>query len=438
MQKNLVTIYITNFNYSEYIEKSIKSALDQTYKNLEIIIVDDNSTDNSKDLLNKYIKHPKIRIIFNKKNLGLLKSSNIAIKASNGEYIMRLDADDYLDKKIIEIFVKKIKKKPKVAMVYADYYEVNSLGTKLNSVKQISLNSKNSIKDRPILAACCLFRKDALFSVNLYDENFSRQDGYDIWYKLINSYDFEHIKKYLFYYRKHEKSLTKNKISLYKARSLILNKIAKKDNKKKNILIVVPVRDQKIEKKNYLKKVNGKPILFHTIDECLKLKGRVKTIFSSSDKNLINISKKKYQSKIIYFLRNKENGLLNQNLRKELIQIFKVINLKFDVLVILSAEFPFKKYFYIEQAISKLLIHNFDKIVSTTFDTTNNYYKYTDKGIKLISNEKEGTLKYEKKVILKEAGGIWAFNYNSYLKNKINKISNIIVDELSGKNLFEI
>ena len=212
----------------------------------------------------------------------------------------------------------------------------------------------------------------------------------------------------------------------------------KKIIKKKNILIVVPVRDQKIEKKNYLKKVNGKPILFHTIDECLKLKGRVKTIFSSSDKNLINISKKKYQSKIIYFLRNKENGLLNQNLRKELIQIFKVINLKFDVLVILSAEFPFKKYFYIEQAISKLLIHNFDKIVSTTFDTTNNYYKYTDKGIKLISNEKEGTLKYEKKVILKEAGGIWAFNYNSYLKNKINKISNIIVDELSGKNLFEI
>lgn len=438
MQKNLVTIYITNFNYSEYIDKSIKSALDQTYKNLEIIIVDDNSTDNSKDLLNKYIKHPKIKIIFNKKNLGLLKSSNIAIKASNGEYIMRLDADDYLDKKIIEIFVKKIKKKPKVAMVYADYYEVNSLGTKLNSVKQISLNSKNSIKDRPILAACCLFRKDALFSVNLYDENFSRQDGYDIWYKLINSYDFEHIKKYLFYYRKHEKSLTKNKISLYKARSLILNKIAKKDNKKKNILIVVPVRDQKIEKKNYLKKVNGKPILFHTIDECLKLKGRVKTLFSCSDKNLINISKKKYQSKIIYFLRNKENGLLNQNLRKELIQIFKVINLKFDVLVILSAEFPFKKYFYIEQAISKLLIHNFDKIVSTTFDTKNNYYKYTDKGIKLISNEKEGTLKYEKKVILKEAGGIWAFNYNSYLKNKINKISNIIVDELSGKNLFEI
>ena len=241
MQKNLVSIYITNFNYSEYIEKSIRSVLDQTYKNIEIIIIDDNSTDNSKLKLNKYIKHPKIKIIFNKKNLGLLKSSNIAIKASNGEYVMRLDADDYLNKKIIEIFVKKIKKRPKVAMVYSDYHEVNSSGIKLNSVKQISLNSKKSIKDRPILAACCLFRKDALYSVNLYDESFSRQDGYDIWYKLINSYDFEHVKKYLFYYRRHEKSLTKNKIPLYKTRSLILNKIAKKKFKEKNVLVVIPV-----------------------------------------------------------------------------------------------------------------------------------------------------------------------------------------------------
>ena len=85
-----------------------------------------------------------------------------------------------------------------------------------------------------------------------------------------------------------------------------------------------------------------------------------------------------------------------------------------------------------------MLLHDFDKIISTTFDTKNNYYQYSNKGIKLISNEKDGTMKYEKKVILKEAGGIWAFNYNSYLKDKYKKISNIIVDADAGKNLFNI
>ena len=63
----MVTLYITNFNYSEFIEKSIRSVLSQTYKNIEIIIVDDNSTDRSKEILEKFINHPKIKIIFNKK-----------------------------------------------------------------------------------------------------------------------------------------------------------------------------------------------------------------------------------------------------------------------------------------------------------------------------------------------------------------------------------
>ena len=438
MKKELVTVYITNFNYSEYIEKSIRSVLSQTYKNIEIIIVDDNSTDRSKEILKKFIKHPKIKIIFNKKNLGLLKSSNIAIKASSAKYIMRLDADDFLNKKIVEVFIKKMIKKPNIAMVYSDYYEVNSNGKKLGAIKQINLNSKKSIKDRPILAACCLFKKEALFSVNLYDESFTRQDGYDIWYKLFDNYDFEYVPKYLFFYRKHQNSLTKNDVSLFKTRTNILNKFAQKKFQKTKILIIIPIRNQKIEKRNYLKKIKNKPIVFHTIDECLKIKKKISILLTTSDREIIKISKKKYKNKIIYSFRNDEDTSLNKNIRDGVVKIIKKAKYKPDILVLLSAEYPFKKYFYIEQAISKLLLHDFDKIISTTFDTTNNYYQYTNKGVKLISNEKDGTMKYEKKVILKEAGGIWAFNYKSYLKNKFKKISNIIVDSETGKNLFSI
>ena len=434
----MVTVYITNFNYSEYIEKSIRSVLSQTYKNIEIIIVDDNSTDRSKEILKKFIKHPKIKIIFNKKNLGLLKSSNIAIKASSAKYIMRLDADDFLNKKIVEVFIKKMIKKPNIAMVYSDYYEVNSNGKKLGAIKQINLNSKKSIKDRPILAACCLFKKEALFSVNLYDESFTRQDGYDIWYKLLDNYDFEYVPKYLFFYRKHQNSLTKNDVSLFKTRTNILNKFAQKKFQKTKILIIIPIRNQKIEKRNYLKKIKNKPIVFHTIDECLKIKKKISILLTTSDREIIKISKKKYKNKIIYSFRNDEDTSLNKNIRDGVVKIIKKAKYKPDILVLLSAEYPFKKYFYIEQAISKLLLHDFDKIISTTFDTTNNYYQYTNKGVKLISNEKDGTMKYEKKVILKEAGGIWAFNYKSYLKNKFKKISNIIVDSETGKNLFSI
>ena len=103
-----ISVYITNYNYGSFIEDSIKSILKQTFKNFEVIIVDDGSTDNSKLILSKYLKHKKIRII-NQKNQGLIKSCNTAIKAANGRFVMRLDADDFLDHKAIQLMINEFK-----------------------------------------------------------------------------------------------------------------------------------------------------------------------------------------------------------------------------------------------------------------------------------------------------------------------------------------
>ena len=77
-----ISVYITNYNYGEYLDKAIKSLLNQTFKKFEIIIIDDGSTDRSSDIIKKYIsqKKHKIRLIQHK-NKGLIKSSNIAIRA---------------------------------------------------------------------------------------------------------------------------------------------------------------------------------------------------------------------------------------------------------------------------------------------------------------------------------------------------------------------
>ena len=69
-----ITLYIVNKNYSRYLDKSIQSSLNQTYKNIDIIIVDDASTDNSSNILDKYKSLKQVRIIKNKNSLGLIKS----------------------------------------------------------------------------------------------------------------------------------------------------------------------------------------------------------------------------------------------------------------------------------------------------------------------------------------------------------------------------
>lgn len=430
--KDLVTVYIINSNYGKYISQAIQSVLDQTYKNIEILIVDDFSSDNSKKIIQKYMSNPKIKIIFNKKKIGLLKSSNIAIKASKGEFIIRLDADDFFDKNLVSIFVREIKKHASLAFVYSDYFEVNKFAQILKKVKQIDISSGSIIKDRPILAACCLIRKSVLMSVGLYDESFTRQDGYDFWYKIINEYSFEYVPKALFYYRRHSKNLTKNLIKLFKTRSEILKKHANKKNDLIKSSIIIPVRGYELDKKNYLRKYKKKPIIFHTIDTAIKIKNVDKIILSCADINLLKICKKKYKRKILYHKRKTHEALLNQNFRNSILVALKKFNLNPDKLIILTPEHPLKKIFYIEQAINKMNLHNLDKVISTTYDVDHNFYQYVKNGIKLISNDNQKLLRYEKKLILKETGGIVVFKYRAFKKNKIKKISNIIIDEKSA------
>lgn len=430
--KNLVTVYIINSNYGKYITQAIQSVLNQTYKNIEILIIDDFSSDNSKKIIKKYFSNPKIKIIFNKKKIGLLKSSNIAIKASKGEYIIRLDADDYLDKNLLSVFVKKIKKNQDSAFIYSDYYEVNKYSQILKRVKQINISSGSKIKDRPILAACCLIRKSLLISVGLYDENFTRQDGYDLWYKITNEYSFSYVPKALFYYRRHSKNLTKNLTRLFKTRSAILRKYANKKKKIYKNSLIIPVRGYELDKKNLLKKFNNKPIIFYTIDTAIKVNNIDKIILSCPDEKLLKICKKKYKEKILYHKRNTDEALLNQNFRISLLKALKKFKLSPDNLVILTPEYPLRRNFYVEQAINKMNLHKLDKVISTTYDVDHNFYQYVKNGIKLISNDNQKLLRYEKKLILKETGGIVVFNLKAFKKNKISKLSNIIIDEESA------
>lgn len=430
--KNLVTVYIVNSNYGKYISQAIQSVLNQTYKNIEILVIDDFSSDNSKKIIKKYVSNPKIKIILNKKKIGLLKSSNIAIKASKGEYVIRLDADDYFDKDLVSTFVKKIKNNLNSAFVYSDYYEVNKYSQIIKKIKQINVSSGSVIKDRPILAACCLIRKSLLINVGLYDETFTRQDGYDFWYKIINEYSFSYVPKALFFYRRHSKNLTKNLIKLFKTRSEILKKFASKEKSLSKNSLIIPVRGYELDKKNYLKKIKNRPILFYTIDVALKVRNIDKIILSCTDPKLLKICKKKYKKKILYHERKTDEALLNQNFRVSLLSALKKFKLKPDNLVILTPEYPKKKAFYIEQALNKMNLHNLDKVISTTYDVDHNFYQYTKNGIKLISNDNQKLLKYEKKLILKETGGIVIFNLNSLKKNSIKKISNIIIDENSA------
>jgi glycosyltransferase involved in cell wall biosynthesis len=100
-----VSIIITAYNVEKYIKEAIDSCINQTYKDLEIVIVEDCSTDSTKQIIEQY-NDPRIKIIQHEKNLGCGLAKRSGIKAVTGEYFILLDADDWLDPNFIEIAIK--------------------------------------------------------------------------------------------------------------------------------------------------------------------------------------------------------------------------------------------------------------------------------------------------------------------------------------------
>lgn len=127
---NLITVYITNYNYDKYLEQAIKSVLNQKKVAFELLIIDDGSTDDSHKILEQYRSHPLITIIY-QKNKGLNVTNNIALRLARGKYIMRLDADDYLEEDALYLLSKELDDDDKLGLIFPDYYIVDSGGERV-------------------------------------------------------------------------------------------------------------------------------------------------------------------------------------------------------------------------------------------------------------------------------------------------------------------
>jgi len=164
----LVSVIIPNYNNEKYLEECIQSVLNQTYKNIEVLIIDDASTDNSIEVIQKYIKlSPSIRLIRNSENLGVSKNRHKAIMKAKGKYITTLDSDDYyIDTEKIEKELDIILVNGEESIAFSNIVIVDNHG-----VKKFP-NAKNNIKEgdifEPVLTRSCMIPRDFLCTKKQY------------------------------------------------------------------------------------------------------------------------------------------------------------------------------------------------------------------------------------------------------------------------------
>lgn len=132
---DMVSVIIPNYNNEIFLKNVISKILANTYKNIEIIIIDDKSTDKSIEIINKFL-NDKIRLYENKENSGTYYSRNKGILMSKGGYILFVDGDDYIDSTYIEEMVGSLKKYEKTMWGYGRIFERVYLNTNLNVINR--------------------------------------------------------------------------------------------------------------------------------------------------------------------------------------------------------------------------------------------------------------------------------------------------------------
>ena len=195
-----VSIIITCYNKGQYVADAINSALLQTYEDIEIVCVNDGSSDNSSEIIRTFAnKYKNILFFDNQENKGVIFARNMAIDAATGKYIFPLDADDTIDTTYIEKAAKILDENPDIGVVTS---EAKIFGAKNKKYRLPEFDKETMLFENCIFSSS-MFRKADFIDVGRYKENMAYGcEDWDLWLSFMeNNYNVYRIPEVLFNYR---------------------------------------------------------------------------------------------------------------------------------------------------------------------------------------------------------------------------------------------
>lgn len=230
----LVSIILPVYNGEKYLSESIESCLNQTYQNIELIIVYDFSTDNTLEIATLYAtKDNRITIINNVEKKNLPAGLNIGHYAAKGDFFSWTSDDNIYESHAIECMLKTLLEE-KVDIVYGDMVIIDHNGQK---VRDYNFLDFENIIFQNYIGNCFLYKKDVFERNKGYDENRFLVEDYDFWLRAIAHSRFYQIKKKLYQYRKHDTSLTHQIAFNNDKKQLFSENVIKMNNEFSNLFL---------------------------------------------------------------------------------------------------------------------------------------------------------------------------------------------------------
>ena len=202
----LVTIIIPSYNHAKWISNAIDSVLNQTYQNIELIIVDDCSQDNSKEVIIRYTSDPRVKAIFKEKNSGQSQSINLALNVAKGEYVSFLPSDDWYLPEKTALQVEKFAHLPlNVGVVYGRGQRFFEDTKKIVNV-DLPMHKGNVLtkfitEGNFVYPVTPMFRRSALDQV-VFDESYCAE-GESVYIKIAAKFEFDYVNEIIAVMRAH-------------------------------------------------------------------------------------------------------------------------------------------------------------------------------------------------------------------------------------------
>lgn len=214
-----VTVIIPAYNRESYIGKTVDSVLSQSYKNIELIVVDDGSSDGTRKILEEYGKKLTLLEHEQRSNKGQSASINVGLKNASGDYVAVLDSDDFWHVDKIKLQVAFLEQNPEVGLVYGNGEGVNATGEYLYDIYPETHQEFN--KPGNVLQDCyflvpnnSLVRKSIFDKVGGFDESLRSAQDHDMAIRIAEVTKLAYINHKWFYYRRHGQSISQNNAEL--------------------------------------------------------------------------------------------------------------------------------------------------------------------------------------------------------------------------------
>ena len=195
MKKPVVSVLMTVYNHEKYVKDSIKSILNQSLKNFELIVINNGSTDRSKNIIIN-LKDKRIKFYNLKKNIGRTNGLNFGLKKCKGQFIAIQDSDDISKKNRILTQVNFLKKNNKIALIGSNYNIIDQKGNIINKTNiNINLQKEtNEILFNNLIGhSTVMYRKDILNFVKGYPRDYTYAQDYAFYLKIIKKFKIEII-----------------------------------------------------------------------------------------------------------------------------------------------------------------------------------------------------------------------------------------------------